>query len=111
MLRALPESATSESSAQFGRTIRGLAAPKLDGGDGDVVRIDKVMAIRAALEKGDYEMSPRAVAAKMVEAMITLEWDWPHRERRKRPRVGHRGLLRGRRESGKFSPAGPGRPV
>jgi anti-sigma28 factor (negative regulator of flagellin synthesis) len=105
MLGALPESAAPESIAQVGRSIPDGATSKLNGGD--AVRIDKVMAIRSALEKGDYEVSPRAVAAKMVDAMLTLGREWPYRERRKRPRLGHRGLLRGSRGSGRFGTAGP----
>lgn len=63
------------------------------------VRMDKVKAIRAALMAGDYYVPARMVAAKMLEAMLTIEGERALRDRRKKPRVGHRTLIRARRST------------
>ena len=73
---------------------------KLSGGDD--VRMDKVAAIQAALASGSYDVPARALAEKMLTAMLTLERERLQRERRRRPRTGHRGLMRRIRSSGGF---------
>lgn len=73
---------------------------KLSGGED--VRMDKVMAIQTALASGSYDVPARAVAEKMLDAMLTLERERLQRERRRRPRAGHRGLMRRTRSNDGF---------
>lgn len=70
--------------------------------DGEDVRMEKVAAIRGALAAGSYRVSASAVATKMLNQMMSIQREWPRRERRKRPRVGHRGLMRGNGNSGRL---------
>ena len=80
----------------------------IDGGDADrgafdlrrdetgAVRLEKVAKVRAALSAGNYSVPAEAVAFKMLDAMLAREQERLREDRRKRPRVGHRSLLRGR---------------
>ena len=63
------------------------------------VRMNKVKAIQVALIAGRYCVPARAVAVRMLHAMLTREGERMLRDRRKRPRVGHRMLIRGSRNT------------
>lgn len=63
------------------------------------VRMEKVTAVRAALMSDEYCVPARAVAAKMLDTMLTIAGERALRERRKRRRVGHRTLIRAQRAS------------
>lgn len=74
-----------------------LAGPgKAAGRETAAVRLDKVAKVRAALSAGTYSVPAEAVAVKMLDAMLALEQKRVIEDRRKRPRVGHRRLMRGR---------------
>lgn len=73
-----------------------LAGLGTAGNQTGAVRLEKVAQVRAALSAGNYSVPAEAVAFKMLDAMLALEQKRVLEERRKRPRVGHRSLLRGR---------------
>lgn len=77
----------------FDLRLAGLGAA---GNQSGAVRMEKVAQVRAALAAGNYSVPAEAVAIKMLDAMLTLEQKRVLEERRKRPRVGHRRILRGR---------------
>lgn len=77
----------------FDVCLAGLGAA---GGQTGAVRLEKVAQVRAALSAGNYSVPAEAVAIKMLDAMLSLEQKRVLEERRKRPRAGHRSLLRGR---------------
>ena len=66
------------------------------GGETGAVRLEKVAKVRAALSAGNYCVPAEAVAFKMLDAMLAREQERLREDRRKRPRVGHRSLMRGR---------------
>ena len=71
-------------------------------GTGEGVRMEKVVAVQAALLAGNYSVPAKAVAAKMLDTMLIMERERVPGDRRRKPRVGHRGLICGeRRSSGK----------
>jgi anti-sigma28 factor (negative regulator of flagellin synthesis) len=94
MLAAMPAGTAGNAKKPDNASDLGRGAALMARGD-EEVRMEKVLAIRAALATGSYYVSASAVAAKMLNAMILIERERPRQERRKRPRVGHRGLLRG----------------
>ena len=65
-------------------------------GEAGAVRLDKVAKVRAALAAGNYSVPAEAVAFKMLDAMLAREQERLRDDRRKRPRMGHRSLMRGR---------------
>lgn len=71
-------------------------------GEAGAVRLDKIKKVRAALSAGTYSVPSETVAMKMLDAMLALEQKRVREDRRRRPRVGHRRLMRGRarRENG-----------
>lgn len=66
---------------------------------GEGVRMEKVVAVQAALLAGRYSVPAKTVAAKMLDAMLIMERERLPRDRRRKPRVGHRGLICGERRS------------
>jgi len=73
-----------------------LAGPGKVSRQTGAVRLDKVAKVRAALSAGTYCVPAETVAVKMLDAMLALEQKRVLEDRRKRPRVGHRRLMRGR---------------
>lgn len=66
------------------------------------VRLEKVAKVRAALLAGSYSVPAEAVAVKMLDAMLAHEQERLGEDRRKRPRVGHRRLMRGGARRGNY---------
>ncbi|MGH9590287.1 MAG: flagellar biosynthesis anti-sigma factor FlgM [Terracidiphilus sp.] len=97
-----------EAPIDEGRNGRGAYSNRLGGGprnaraEAGAMRLDKIKKVRAALSAGTYSVPAEAVAIKMLDAMLALERKRVREDRRKRPRVGHRRLMRGRarRENG-----------
>lgn len=81
----------------FDLRLAGLGAA---GSQTGAVRLEKVAQVRAALSAGNYSVPAEAVAIKMLDAMLALEQKRVLEDRRKRARVGHRSLLRGRARRG-----------
>lgn len=81
------------------RLVGGLRNARAEAG---AVRLDKIKKVRAALSEGTYSVPAETVAIKMLDAMLALEHKRVREDRRRRPRVGHRRLIRGRgrRENG-----------
>lgn len=77
----------------FDLCLAGLGAA---GNQTGAVRMEKVAQARAAISAGNYNVPAEAVAIKMLDAMLAIEQKRVLEDRRKRPRVGHRSLLRGR---------------
>jgi hypothetical protein len=73
-----------------------VAGQRGAGGENGAVRLEKVAKVRAALSAGNYSVPAEAVAFKMLDAMLAREQERLREDRRKRPRVGHRSLMRGR---------------
>ena len=99
-LNEAPTDETRKDRDAFSARLRdGLRNSRAEGG---AVRLDKIKKVRAALSAGTYSVSPEAVAIKMLDAMLALEKKRVREDRRRRPRVGHRRLIRGRarRENG-----------
>jgi hypothetical protein len=79
-------------SASGGRAVQRSAI-------GEGVRMEKVVAVQEALLAGSYSVPAKAVAAKMLDAMLTMERERLPGDRRRKARVGHRGLIYGERRS------------
>lgn len=99
--KTLRESAPHEASIDGSAADRGDLEHRLaglHGADGEMgaVRLEKVAKVRAALSMGNYSVPAEAVAFKMLDAMLAREQERLREDRRKRPRVGHRSLMRGR---------------
>ena len=77
----------------FDRCLAGLGTA---GGECGAVRLEKVANVRSALSAGNYSVPAEAVAIKMLDAMLDHEQERLREDRRKRPRLGHRRLMRGR---------------
>lgn len=96
-----PAGALRESPIEKGQSPRSafdlcLAGLGATGDETGAVRLDKVAKVRAAISAGNYSVPAEAVAIKMLDAMLALEQKRVLEDRRQRPRVGHRSLLRGR---------------
>lgn len=98
----------NEALADDGRKDQRAYGAGLGGGlrnaraEAEAVRLDKIKKVRAALSSGTYSVPAEAVAIKMLDAMLAFEKKRVREDRRRRPRVGHRRLIRGRarRENG-----------
>lgn len=98
----------NEAPAGEGRKDRDAFGARLGGGlrnaraEAGALRLDKIKKVRAALSAGTYSVPAEAVAIKMLDAMLAFEKKRVREDRRRRPRVGHRRLMRGRarRENG-----------
>ncbi len=75
---------------------RGLAGLGAAGWETGAVRLEKIAKVRAALSAGNYSVPAESVAMKMLDAMLAHEQERLREDRRKKPRVGHRRLMRGR---------------
>lgn len=93
---ALDEAPIDGGEMDWGAFGLRLAGPGNAGRQTGAVRMDKVARVRAALSAGAYSVPAEAVAIKMLDAMLALEQKRVLEDRRKRPRVGHRRLMRGR---------------
>ena len=88
-----PIDAGKADRSAFDHCVAGLDAA---GGETGAVRLEKVAKVRAALSAGNYSVPAEAVAIKMLDAMLVREQERLREDRRKKPRVGHRRLMRGR---------------
>ena len=91
-LHEWPIDAGMADRSAFDRCLAGLGAAGRETG---AVRLEKVAKVRAALSAGNYSVPAEAVAIKMLDAMLTREQERLREDRRKRPRLGHRRLMRG----------------
>ena len=94
--RALDEAPVDEVEADRSAFDLHLGGLGRAGGEIGAVRLEKVAKVRAALSAGSYSVPAEAVAFKMLDAMLAREQERLREDRRKRPRVGHRSLMRGR---------------
>lgn len=96
MSDALTETPSKSEAGDTGVFDIPLAGPDAAGCQSVAVRLDKVALVRAALLAGTYRVSAQAVAGKMLDAMFAIQRKRVSKDRRQRPRVGHRGVMRGR---------------
>jgi flagellar biosynthesis anti-sigma factor FlgM len=62
--------ATSSALGSDRATLSSAGSEVLQSAGEDGVRMDKVSGVQAALAAGSYNVSPAAVASKMVDAML-----------------------------------------
>lgn len=94
--RALGNAANGAEEADPGVFEVSLAGLIATDAETAAVRLDKVARVRAALSAGTYSVTAEAVARKMLEGMLVAERRRLRSDRRRRPRPGHRGMMRGR---------------
>ncbi|HEV2324903.1 MAG TPA: flagellar biosynthesis anti-sigma factor FlgM [Terracidiphilus sp.] len=94
--RALRDAAAGTAEADPGAFEVSLATLRATDGETAAVRLDKVARVRAALSAGTYSVAAEAVAGKMLDGMLEAERKHLRTDRRRRPRPGHRGVMRGR---------------